>query len=114
MAPEPKKGSTKIFELKNFEISKFKKKYFCGMAPPMMYEETGGIAFQATKIPNSNHQCCCLCLTRYSAVVQKLRKYPLNSFAVTEHVLNSVLISSLFCAVVTLWFVGTVLYVFCP
>ena len=50
------------------------------MAPPMMYEETGGIAFQATKIPNSNHHCCCLCLMRYSAVVQKLRKYPLISF----------------------------------
>ena len=30
------------------------------MAPPMMYEETGEIAFQATKIPNSNHHCCCL------------------------------------------------------
>jgi len=42
MAPEPKKGSTKILNYKNFEITKFKKTYFCGMAPPMMYEETGG------------------------------------------------------------------------
>jgi len=60
MAPEPKKGSTNFLYYKNFEISKFKKICFCGMAPPMMYEETGGIAFQATKIPNSNHHCCCL------------------------------------------------------
>jgi len=42
-----------------------------------------------------------VCLMRYSAVVQKLRKY-LISFAVT------------FCVVVSLWFVGTVLYVFAP
>ena len=75
------------------------------MAHPMMYEDTGGIALQATKIPNSNHYCCCLCLMKYSANI-------LISAAVTEDLLNSVLITSLFCFVVPLWFVGTVLYVF--
>ena len=74
------------------------------MVPPMMYEETGGFAFQATKIPNSNNYCCCLCLMKYSANI-------LISADVTEDLLNSVLITSLFCFVVPLWFVGTVLYV---
>ena len=79
------------------------------MAPPMMYEETGGIAFQATKIPNSNHHCCCLCCVSETSQISSL-----ISFAVTEDVLSSVLISSLFCVVVPLFFVGTVLYVFAP
>jgi len=64
----------------------------------MMYEETGGIAFRTTKNPNSNHYCYCLSLMKYSANI-------LISAAVTEDLLNSVLITSFFCFVVPLWFV---------
>ena len=53
------------------------------MAHLMMYEDTGGIVLQATKIPSSNHYCCCLCLMKYSANI-------LISAAVTEDLLNSV------------------------